>query len=122
MEIDKKLEIKIINKFIPMTKLFEQLGIDYSTHSNMFCPFHHNENTPSAHYHTDSNLLWCYSEQKMYGSWNLMKQYFPQQDTTKLAINLIKTLGMEKIENELGEVETENTIPYIKSLEKFKER
>lgn len=122
MEIDKRLEIKIINKFIPMTKLFEQIGIDYSTHSNMFCPFHHNENTPSAHYHTDSNLLWCYSEQKMYGSWNLMKQYFPQQDTTKLAINLIKNLGMEKIEDELGEVETENIIPYMKSLEKFRER
>lgn len=38
MDIDRNLERKIINKFIPMTSLFEKLGIDYSTHSNMFCP------------------------------------------------------------------------------------
>ena len=36
--IDKRLEIRVINHFIPMTQLFDRLGIEYSEHSNMFCP------------------------------------------------------------------------------------
>lgn len=122
MDIDRNLERKIINKFIPMTSLFEKLGIDYSTHSNMFCPFHHNENTPSAHYHTDSNLLWCYSEQRMYGSYNLLKLYFTEVDTNKIAKGIVEKLGIDEIENQLGTVEYDDTIQFEKSLEKFRER
>lgn len=36
--IDKSLEIKVINHFLRMTDLFEKAGIEYSEHSNMFCP------------------------------------------------------------------------------------
>lgn len=36
--IDTSLERKIINHYISMVDLFEKLNIDYSTHSNMFCP------------------------------------------------------------------------------------
>lgn len=86
MEIDKSLEVKVINHFLRMTDLFEKAGIEYSEHSNMFCPFHNNTGTPAGHYHTDSNRLWCYSEQKMYGSYNFIKLYFPNIDTRKLAI------------------------------------
>ena len=37
-KIDVVLERKIINHYILMTDLFDKLGIEYSEHSNMFCP------------------------------------------------------------------------------------
>lgn len=37
-KIDVVLERKIINHYIKMTDLFDKLGIEYSEHSNMFCP------------------------------------------------------------------------------------
>ena len=39
-KIDLLLEKKIINTYIRMTDLFDKLGIEYSEHSNMYCPFH----------------------------------------------------------------------------------
>lgn len=119
--IDKQLERKIINYFIPMTQLFDRLGIEYSEHSNMFCPFHDNTETPAAHYHSDSNLLWCYSEQKMYGSWNLIKIYFPNMDTNKIAVGIIKKFGIDEVERVLGSVEIDDSIPFDKSLKLFRD-
>ena len=119
--IDKKLEIKIINHYIKMTDLFDKLGIEYSEHSNMFCPFHGNFNTPSAHYHTDSNLLWCYSENRMYGSWDVLKQFYPNIDTNKLAKGIAEKFGIEEIEKTLGAIEIDTKIPFENSLKKFKE-
>jgi hypothetical protein len=121
-EVDLKLERQVINMFISMPDLFDKLGINYSMHSNMFCPFHYNSNTPSAHYHTDSNLLWCYSEQKMYGSYDLIKQYYKDVDTNKLAKGLINKFGIKYIEDRLGEVELEEEVPYLDALQEFKER
>lgn len=118
--IDLNLERKIINHYIKMTDLFDKLGIEYSEHSNMFCPFHENVSTPAAHYHTDSNLLWCYSEQRMYGSWNVLKIFYPNVNTNKLAIGIAKKFGLERIERELGELELNNDIPFMKELEQFK--
>lgn len=119
-KIDVALERKIINHYILMTDLFDKLGIEYSEHSNMFCPFHDNTVSPAAHYHTDSNLLWCYSEQRMYGSWNVLKIFYSDVDTNKLAIGIAKKFGLEKIEKELGELELDNSIPFLKELELFK--
>ena len=82
--------------------------------------FHDNTETPAAHYHTDSNKLWCYSELKMYGSWNLLKIYFPNMNTNKIAIGIIKKFGIEEIERQLGAVEIDNIIPFENSLKKFK--
>ena len=58
----------------------------------------------------------------MYGSWDLIKLYFPQEDTNKLAENIIKKFGSEEVENQLGAIEVDNSISYEKSLEKFRER
>ena len=120
-KIDLLLEKKIINTYIRMTDLFDKLGIEYSEHSNMYCPFHGNFNTPSAHYHTDSNRLWCYSENRMYGSWDVLKQFYPNIDINKIAVGIAKKLGIEEIEKKLGELELDTTIPYEESLKKFKQ-
>lgn len=119
-KIDIVLERKIISAYISMVDLFETFKIEYSEHSNMFCPFHYNTQTPSAHYHTDSNLLWCYSEQRMYSSWDLIKQFSPDTDTQKLALGIIKKFGKEEIEKTLGELELDNEIPFKSELELFK--
>ncbi|MBQ2639273.1 MAG: hypothetical protein IJF92_00705 [Bacilli bacterium] len=57
----------------------------------------------------------------MYGSWNLIKQYFPETNTQKLALGIIQKFGKEEIERQLGEIEIDNSIPFEKSLKKFKE-
>lgn len=120
-EIDINLERKIINYYIKMTDLFDKLNIDYSEHSNMYCPFHDNTVSPAAHYHTDSNLLWCYSEQRMYGSWDVLKQFYPEMNINKIAVGIAKKLGKSEIEKTLGELELDDNIPYEKALQQFKE-
>lgn len=122
IQIDLRLEKQIINTYIPMDKLFDMLGIEYSLHSNMYCPFHENVHSPAAHLHTDSNRLWCYSEQRMYGSWDVYKVYYPKIDTNKLAEAIVNKIGIEEIENRLGQIENKNEIPFLKDLDKFKER
>ena len=37
-KIDIQVERYVINKYISMPKLFDDLDIDYNEHSNMFCP------------------------------------------------------------------------------------
>lgn len=120
-DVDLSLEKRVINHYISMVDLFEKFNIEYSEHSNMFCPFHYNTESPSGHYHTDSNLLWCYSEQRMYGSWDLIKQYEPIVNTNKLAIGIINKFGREEVEKQLGEIEIDNEIPFKRSLQRFKE-
>ena len=85
-------------------------------------PFHENVHSPAAHLHTDSNRLWCYSEQRMYGSWDVYKVYYPKIDTNKLAEAIVNKIGIEEIENRLGQIENKNEIPFLKDLDKFKER
>ena len=56
----------------------------------------------------------------MYGSWNVLKIFYSDVDTNKLAIGIAKKFGLEKIEKELGELELDNSIPFLKELELFK--
>lgn len=58
----------------------------------------------------------------MYGSYNLLKIYFPEVNTNKIAKGIIDKLGIDEIENQLGTVEYDDTIQFEKSLEKFRER
>lgn len=123
-KIDKITEIKIVNTFIPITDLLDKLKIDYRIDGNFLCPFHPNENTPSAHLYMEESdgggKIWCYSEQRMYGSWNVLKIFYPNVNTNKLAIGIAKKFGLERIERELGELELNNDIPFMKELEQFK--
>jgi len=94
MEIDNQIERFIINRYVSMPKLFESLGIDYRLTGNMFCPFHQNENTPSAHLYGDETgwRLWCFSEQRMYGAYDIYKVYMPKIDTKQLAIKILEKI------------------------------
>lgn len=52
-KLDIQVEKYIINKFISMPKLFDDLGINYDENSTMFCPFHHNTHTKAAKLYHD---------------------------------------------------------------------
>lgn len=58
----------------------------------------------------------------MYGSYNLLKIYFPDVDTNRIAKGIVNKLGVDEIENQLGAIEYDDTISFEKSLEKFRER
>lgn len=123
--IDLLLERYIINKYISMPKLFDSLGIDYRVNANMYCPFHRNENTPSAHlYHDEIGYrLWCFSENRMYGAWNVYKAFISNINTNQLALMIFNRLSEDDQKNLLNELGTESepdTLPYQKELDKFK--
>lgn len=124
-KMDLQTERYIINRFISMVKLFDELGIEYRIDGNLFCPFHQNENTPAAHLYSDETgyRLWCFSESKMYGSWNIYKVFKPNIDTNKLALAIFNRLSetdQKKLLNELGTEEDVDVLPFQQSLIDFK--
>ena len=125
--MDLRLERYIINRYFSMAKLFDSLDIDYRENANMFCPFHDNENTPSAHLYHDAEgyRLWCFSENRMYGAWNIYKEYLPNISTNQLALRLFNALPENKQKEILNNVDNEQeleSLPYEKDLEDFKQR
>ena len=124
-KINLSLEIFIINKYISMPKLFDNLGIDYRINGNMFCCFHHNENSPSAHLYSDDNgyRLWCFSENKMYGAWNVYKVFMPHINTNELAKLIFNKLSSTEQKSLLSSIDSEqelDILPYKQSLINFK--
>ena len=84
--------------------------------------FHANENTPSAHYYSDSNMLWCFAEQKMYGSYDLYKTY-TNVNTNDLALKILYKFPEDKQKTILLESQEEiepDVLPFETSLIKFK--
>ena len=65
--LDLQTERYIINRFISIPKLFDNLGIDYRINGNMLCPFHDNLRTPAAHLYADEYgyRIWCFAEAKI---------------------------------------------------------
>lgn len=125
--IDKKSERYLINRYFSMPKLFDSLGIEYRINSNMLCPFHQNENTPAAHLYSDEDgyRLWCFSENRMYGAWDIYKEFIPDINTNKLALQLLNALPEERQKEILSDIDNEQeleVLPYKDSLEKFKKR
>lgn len=124
-KLDIKLERFLINKYISMPKLFDDLGIEYRTDSNMFCPFHDNIHTPSAKLYSDDNgwCLWCFSEGKMYNSYSVYKR-FTKVNTKELAKAIYDKLPDEtkkEILNLLNvEEKSSNILPYSDDLRDFK--
>lgn len=125
VKLDLSAERFIINKFVSIPKLLDSLGIDYRINSNIFCPFHHNENSPAAHLYADENgyRIWCFAESRMYGSWNIYKTYLPKIDTNKLALMIFNKLSLEDqkiLLHDLGNEQELDVLPYQQSLKDFK--
>ena len=63
---DKKFIKYVINKYLPIHKLYDMLEKDWSYDRNVYCIFHDNTDTPSARLYKESNSLYCFSEQRVY--------------------------------------------------------
>lgn len=124
-KIDVQIERYVINKFISMPKLFDRLGIDYDENTTMFCPFHRNTKTKAAKLYNDSNgwSLWCFSEQKMFGAYDVYKEYLPKINTHELAVMILKRLPKEEQEQiirESGDILELQELPFQQDLVEFK--
>lgn len=73
-KVNPLVKVEVINKRYNLGKLLTNLGIDISG-SNMYCPFHPDEMTgkPSAKYHSDSDKVYCFSENKSYSAYHAIK-------------------------------------------------
>ena len=125
-KIDTQIERYVINKFMSMPKLFDRLGIDYDENTTMYCPFHRNVRTKAAKLYNDSNgwSLWCFSEQKMFGAYDLYKEYLPKINTHDLAVMILKRLPVEEQEQiirESGDILELQELPFQSDLQEFKE-
>lgn len=126
--IDKATERYLISRYVDMTKLFNRLDIDWTLNGNMFCPMHENTRTRAAHlYHEDdgSYSLFCFSEHKMFTSYDVYKEFIKDVDTNKLALKIINLFPLEQQEKILFDAGTEKDLkelPFKEDLEKFRKR
>lgn len=74
VEINSLVKFYAINKYFNMKELMLNAGIDVLK-TTMYCPFHDDEDggKPSAKYHPDTDLLYCFSESKIYSAYHVLK-------------------------------------------------
>lgn len=123
--MEEKFKVNVVNLFVDMPKLLEDAGYYVSTSGAMLCPFHNNENTPASKMYKDETgyKLWCFAEQRMYGSWDVYKKLL-HKDPSAVFYSIWNNLDEEtknKVIDLFGEVRTEE-VPYSYILEKFKDR
>lgn len=73
-DVSPLVKVEVINKRFNLGKLLKNLGYRIEI-GNIYCPFHDDEATgkPSAKYHEDTDLLYCFSENKMYSAYHALK-------------------------------------------------
>jgi hypothetical protein len=81
---DGLLIYEVINKKFSMRKLLFNLKLNPDM-PNMYCPFHDDELTgkPSAKYHPDTDMMYCFSEGKVYTAYHVLKLLY-QKDMRKV--------------------------------------
>ena len=88
--------------------------------------FHENERTPAAKLYKNNEgyRLWCFSEGKMYGAWDIYKNYIPEINTNRLALMILNRLPEDKqrgvLESIGVEFDSTQEIGYIEALKEFK--
>ena len=76
--------------------------------------------------YNDSNgwSLWCFSEQKMFGAYDIYKEFLPKINTHDLAVLILKKLPKEEQEQiirESGDILELQELPFQSDLIDFKE-
>ena len=69
MEFSKSYQRAIVNRYATFNMLLDEDGQDIREENvNCLCPFHDNQNTPSAKIYNDESgqTLYCYAEQRLY--------------------------------------------------------
>ena len=76
-------EIQWINRNLPLKDFLDELNVEIPQNGVIFCPWHDNKETPAAKYYSDSNKVWCFADQKMYGAYDAMKLLGFDEDKIK---------------------------------------
>lgn len=76
-EINPLVKVDVINSHFKLSVLLREYGC-YIDGSTMYCPFHDDDITgkPSAKYHSDTDLLYCFSENRVYSAYHALKILF----------------------------------------------
>ena len=76
-EINPLVKVDVINSHFKLSDLLREYGC-YIDGSTMYCPFHDDDITgkPSAKYHSDTDLLYCFSENRVYSAYHALKILF----------------------------------------------
>lgn len=80
-------EIAWLNKNVDMVPFLEELGVKVPPNGVMFCCFHENTETPAAKYFEDTNKVFCFSESKLFGTYEVMKLLKYSNDKIKTYID-----------------------------------
>ena len=70
-----KLELNVIDYFLPFSYLLSYVGIDFPTESSTcFCPFHENTHTKAAKLFAEEHNehVFCFAENKLYKPHHLL--------------------------------------------------
>lgn len=69
-------QIAWINRNVDIVSNLEKLGVVVPYNQKVYCPFHHNLNTPAAKVYVDeengSGSLYCYTERKHYHTYDVL--------------------------------------------------
>lgn len=108
-KINPLVKVEVINKRYNLGKLLTNLGIDISG-SNMYCPFHPDEMTgkPSAKYHSDSDKVYCFSENKSYSAYHAIKLLYGL-NVDKVFMDIWKDMPLEERHELMDKYEGGNT-------------
>lgn len=126
--MDKQTERFIINNYINIRKLLASLNLDVRPNGSMYCPFHDNTHTPSAHLYDEDEhgaSIFCYAEHRLYTNYDLYRVYLPNINTTELAQALYDRLPESEKEWVKSNINSEHELPelpYTEALKKFKKR
>lgn len=130
-DISPLVKMDVINHFFRLDSLLKNLGIEVGN-GTMYCPFHDDEmgGKPSAKYHSDTDLLYCFSENKMYSAYHAVK-FLYHQDVNRVFDKIWKTLPKsEKLkflgnrDSDMGEIKVDSQWDFYmtKVLGSFKRR
>lgn len=57
---------KLLNYMVDIRSVLNNNGYKIKEYGNIYCPFHLNDDSPAAKYYPDSNLIYCFSENRSY--------------------------------------------------------
>lgn len=124
--MDKKLVRHLINKFMNMKSLLEYDGNYIAPNGTLYCPFHSNVNTKSAHYYDNDGggQIFCFSEYKQYFPYDYYTILHPEINVTELAELIWSKLSdseQKAFITNLGLQQQEySKLPYLDALVQFK--
>jgi len=122
-EVSPLIKMKVINKYYNLGKILKDLGYNLNT-SNMYCPFHPDSATgkESAKYYPDSDLLYCFSENKLYSAYHAIKLIYGL-DVNQVFNDLWSKMSISERHFFMDSEGTKNTINTKEGMvwEKYKE-